>query len=128
MIYLIFLVPFSLFCFYFLIDVLSFYLFNILIYSNRMIRYLNFQEKTVSFINLFGLIIAFHIFYSLLFENKENKYSNLNEFVLNLLESCLLLIIFKMEKDIFLKTVSLMFIIIFIKATTEYFMMFLKTK
>lgn len=126
MIYLIFLIPFSIICFYFIIDVLSFYLFNILIYSNRMIRYLNLQEKTTSFVNLFGLIVAFHIFYSLLFENKENKYSNLNEFVLNLLESCLLLIIFKMEKDIFLKAITLIFIMIFIKATIEYFMLFFK--
>ena len=128
MIYLIFLIPFSIICFYIFIDTLSFYLIDKLIYSSKIINYLDLKERPIIFSNLFCLIILFHLIYSMILEKQENKYSNLNEFILNFIESCILLIIFKMENNMFVKIVYLVLSIIFIKATIEYFKMYLTTK
>lgn len=128
MIYLTFLIPFLIIWICVFIDTLSFYLFDKLIYSSEIIKYLDLKEKPIIFSNLFSLIIIFHLIYSKILENQENKYRNLNEFILNFIETCILLIIFKMDNNLFAKLIYLIFSIIFIKATIEYFIIFLKTK
>lgn len=128
MIYLTFSIPFLIIWIYIFIDTLSFYLFDKLIYSSKIIKYLDLKEKPIIFSNLFSLIIIFHLIYSKILENQENKYSNLNECVLNFIESCILLIIFKMDNNLFVKLIYLILSIVFIKATIEYFILYLKTK